>query len=407
MLSQETTNLLHLNLIQGIGPKTVQFLIRIFGSAEKVLNASSQELQNIEGLAPTARERLIHKKLGCPLERELELIHEFGCQIVTFYDAEYPPLLKEIDTPPLILYVRGELKPEDALSIALVGSRQAKDYGRRVSYQLSYQLAKRGLTVISGFAKGIDTCAHRGALEANGRTIAVMGNGLSLIYPAANSELVEKVIESGALVSEFPMGMKPRSENFPRRNRIISGLTLGTVVVEASNRSGALITARLASEQGREVFAVPGEIFSELSTGTHKLIDNGAKLISTVDDLLEALPHHALSQISTSAPTQVPDNETQPPQTPSIEKSDPQQTSSTTPKTTATEKKTTAPVVPPPDLTTDEKTVFNAIEVPSSHIDTIVRTTQLPISQVSSLLLMLELKGAIQQLPGKQFAKTV
>ncbi|MDE0089105.1 MAG: DNA-processing protein DprA [Candidatus Poribacteria bacterium] len=404
MLSQETTNLLHLNLIQGIGPKTVQFLIKILGSAEKVLSASSQELQNIEGLAPTARERLIHKKLGCPLERELELIHEFGCQIVTFYDAAYPPLLKEIDTPPLILYVRGELKPEDALSIALVGSRQAKDYGRRVSYQLSYQLAKRGLTVISGFAKGIDTCAHRGALEAGGRTIAVMGNGLSLIYPAANSELVEKVIESGALVSEFPMGMKPRSENFPRRNRIISGLTLGTVVVEASNRSGALITARLASEQGREVFAVPGEIFSELSTGTHKLIDNGAKLISTVDDLLEALPQHALRQVSALTPGS--EKAAAIPEIPSAEKSDLNQTSSTTPKTTATEKKTTAPVVPPPDLTTDEKTVFNAIEIPSSHIDAIVRTTQLPISQVSSVLLMLELKGAIEQLPGKQFTKT-
>ncbi len=407
MLSQETTNLLHLNLIQGIGPKTVQFLIKILGSAEKVLNASSQDLQKIEGLAPTARERLIHKKLGCPLERELELIHEFGCQIVTFYDAAYPPLLKEIDTPPLLLYVRGKMKPEDALSIALVGSRQAKDYGRRVSYQLSYQLAKRGLTIISGFAKGIDTCAHRGALEASGRTIAVMGNGLSLIYPAANSELVEKVIDSGALISEFPMGMKPRSENFPRRNRIISGLTLGTVVVEASNRSGALITARLASEQGREVFAVPGEIFSELSTGTHKLIDNGAKLISTVDDLLEALPQHALSQITTATPTPVPDRETGVPLTPSDIKRELDQTSNTASKTTASEKKTTASVVPPPDLTTDEKTVFNAIEIPSSHIDTIVRTTQLPISQVSSVLLMLELKGAIQQLPGKQFAKTV
>ncbi len=405
MLSQETTNLLHLNLIQGIGPKTVQFLIKILGSAEKVLTASSQELQKIEGLTPSARERLIHKKLGCPLERELELIHEFGCQIVTFYDAAYPPLLKEIDTPPLLLYVRGELKPEDALSIALVGSRQAKDYGRRVSYQLSYQLAKRGLTVISGFAKGIDTCAHRGALEASGRTIAVMGNGLSLIYPAANSELVDKVIESGALISEFPMGMKPRSENFPRRNRIISGLTLGTVVVEASNRSGALITARLASEQGREVFAVPGEIFSELSTGTHRLIDNGAKLISTVDDLLEALPQHALRQVSALTPGS--EKASAIPEIPSAEKSDLDQTSITTPKTTATEKKTTVPVVPPPDLTTDEKTVFNAIEIPSSHIDTIVRTTQLPISQVSSLLLMLELKGAIQQLPGKQFTKTV
>ena len=405
MLSQETTNLLHLSLIQGIGPKTVQFLIQIFGSAEKVINATPEELRKIEKLSPTARERLIQKSLGCPLERELELIHEYGCQIITFYDAAYPPLLKEIDTPPLLLYVRGELKPEDTFSIALVGSRQAKDYGRRVSYQLSYQLAQRGLTVISGFAKGIDTCAHRGALEANGRTIAVLGNGLSLIYPASNIGLVDKIVESGALISEFPMGMEPRSENFPRRNRIISGLTLGTVVVEASNRSGALITARLASEQGREVFAVPGEIFSELSIGTHKLIDKGAKLIGTVDDLLEALPLHALRQISALTSTQESKRDGEIPETPSVMKGEFEQSRSNTSKTIATEKAETVPAIPPPDLTADEKTVFDAIETPTSHIDTIVRTTQLPISQVSGVLLMLELKGAIQQLPGKQFTK--
>ena len=405
MLSQETTNLLHLSLIQGIGPKTVQFLMQIFGSAEKVINATPEELRKIEKLSPTARERLIQKSLGCPLERELELIHEYDCQIITFYDAAYPPLLKEIDTPPLLLYVRGELKPEDTFSIALVGSRQAKDYGRRVSYQLSYQLAQRGLTVISGFAKGIDTCAHRGALEANGRTIAVLGNGLSLIYPASNIGLVDKIVESGALISEFPMGMEPRSENFPRRNRIISGLTLGTVVVEASNRSGALITARLASEQGREVFAVPGEIFSELSIGTHKLIDKGAKLIGTVDDLLEALPLHALRQISALTSTQESKRDGEIPETPSVMKGEFEQSRSNTSKTIATEKAETVPAIPPPDLTADEKTVFDAIETPTSHIDTIVRTTQLPISQVSGVLLMLELKGAIQQLPGKQFTK--
>ena len=405
MLSQETTNLLHLSLIQGIGPKTAQFLIEIFGSAEKVLNATPQELQKTEELSPSAHERLIQKHLGCPLARELELIHEYGCQIITLYDTAYPPLLKEIDTPPLLLYIRGELKPEDALNVALVGSRQAKDYGRRVSYQLSYQLAQRGLTVTSGFAKGIDTCAHRGALEAGGRTIAVMGNGLSLIYPAGNSELAEKIAESGALISEFPMGMKPRGENFPRRNRIISGLTLGTVVVEASNRSGALITARLASDQGREVFAVPGEIFSELSTGTHRLIDDGAKLISTVDDLLEALPQHALRQISALTPPTVQDNGIEIPQIPSVAKSEDKHISKPLSKTSAAVDIEAASIIPPPELTTDEKTVFNAIETPSSHIDTIVRATQLSISQVSSVLLMLELKGAIQQLPGKQFTK--
>lgn len=406
MLSQETVNLLHLNLIQGIGPKTIIHVVEILGSAEKVLNATPQELEKIEELPSNLRDALTNKPLGCPLERELELIEEFGCHLITYYDEDYPPLLKQIDNPPLLLYVRGELKPEDALSISLVGSREAKDYGRRVSYQLSFQIAQRGLTVTSGFAKGIDTCAHRGAIEANGRTIAVMGNGLSIIYPAGNSELVEKVIDSGAIISEFPMGMKPRSENFPRRNRIISGLSFGTVVVEASIRSGALITARLASEQGRDVFAVPGEIFSELSTGTHKLIDAGAKLISTVDDLLDALPLHFRNQIAAATAVSSTDSDKNTQQPLPVNKVDFERIDNTDSSTT-TENTNTTPAIPPPDLTTDEKTIFNAIEMPSSHIDTIVRTTDLPISQVSSVLLMLELKGIIQQLPGKMFSKAV
>ncbi len=397
MLSQETIDILHLSLIQGVGTKTAQFLIGILGSAEKVLNATPSELKDIDGLSSNLRNSLVRKQLTCPLERELELIQEFGCHIITFYDAAYPQLLKEIDTPPLLLYVRGELKPEDAFSVAIVGSRDAKDYGRKVSYQLAHQLVNRGMTVVSGLAMGIDTCAHRGALEAGGRTIAVLGNGLSLIYPAGNKELVDKVVESGALISEFPMGMKPLKENFPVRNRIISGLSVGTVVVEASNRSGALITARLAGEQGREVFAVPGEIFSELSTGTHNLIDKGAKLISTVDDLIGALPQHTIHQIAASKPA-----------TAQQEKSDISQTSGVPKDETTPIDKTPEdiPKVPPPNLTADEKTVYDAIEIPSSHIDTIVRMTQLPINKVSSVLLMLELKGVVQQLPGKLFAKT-
>lgn len=401
MLSQETKNILHLSLIRGVGPKTVQFLISKLGSAEKVLHATPSELKKIEGLSSNLQSNLLQKQLGCSLERELELIQEYGCQLITFYDEAYPPLLKEIDTPPLLLYVRGELKPEDALSIAIVGSRNAKDYGRKVSYQLAHQLVSRGMTVVSGFAKGVDACAHRGALEAGGRTIAVLGNGLSLIYPAGNKELVDKVVESGALISEFPMGMKPMANNFPIRNRIISGLCIGTVVVEASNRSGALITARHAIEQGREVFAVPGEIFSELSTGSHSLIDKGAKLISTVDDLIDALPQHTIGQISAIKPATAQEKKVDTTQVPEVTKNTPKPIEKPTVKT-QTE---TKPIIPPKDLTDDETSVFNAIELPSSHIDTIVRSTQLPISQVSSVLLMLELKGVIQQLPGKLFAK--
>lgn len=403
MLSNETVSLIHLNMIQGIGLKTVQALRAVFGSAERALQATSEELSKIEQLSPTMRDLLSRKPVQYPIERELEWIHEYGCQIVTLYDDAYPARLKEIDTPPLVLYIRGELTSDDALSISLVGSRDAKDYGRKVGYRLSFQLAQRGLTIVSGLARGIDTSAHRGALEAGGRTIAVMGSGLSFIYPATNSDLAEKITASGALISEFPMGVKPKPRNFPRRNRIISGLTLGTVVVEASNRSGALITARLAGEQGREVFAVPGEIFSELSTGTHKLINNGAKLINTVDDLLNELPPYVLNQIqSESSTASASDRETESSQEPPVEKPD-------TTKSEAVQSPREVPQpaqsTPPPDLTPDEKTVFDAIETPSSHIDTIVRTTQLPIGQVSSVLLMLELKGIVQQLPGKQFTK--
>lgn len=403
MLSNETISLIHLNLIQGVGLKTVQLLRDIFGSTEKALQATPDELRKIDRLSPAVCDLLIHKPILYPVERELELIHKYGCEVITLYDAAYPPQLKEIDTPPFVLYVRGDLTQEDALSISLVGSRNANDYGRKVSYRLSYQLAQRGLTVVSGFAKGVDTLAHRGALEAGGRTIAVMGNGLSVIYPAVNSDLAEKIEASGALVSEFPMAARPKPGNFPRRNRIISGLTFGTVVVEASNRSGALITARLAGEQGREVFAVPGEIFSELSTGTHKLINDGAKLINTVDDLLNELPPHVLSQIQTQTPSSLsPDVEAEPTQASPLQKRDPKFVSSQ--PSPEAEAPVSAP--PPPDLTPDEKAIFDVIEVPSSHIDTIVRTTQLPISKVSSALLMLELKGIVQQLPGKQFAKT-
>ena len=404
MLSNETISLIHLNLIQGVGLKTVQVLRDVFGSIERALQATPDALRKTGQLSPAVQDLLIHKPVLYPIERELELIHKYGCKVITLYDPMYPPHLKEIETPPFVLYVKGELIPEDALSVSVVGSRNAKDYGRKVSYRLSYQIAQRGLTVVSGFAKGIDTAAHRGAVEAGGRTIAVMGNGLSLIYPAANKDLAAKIEASGALVSEFPMAARPKPRNFPRRNRIISGLTLGTVIVEASNRSGALITARLAAEQNREVFAVPGEIFSELSAGTHRLINDGAKLINTVDDLLNELPPRVLTQIQPQAsPSPVPDTEAVPVQASTVEKSDielvpPQPTPNA-------QQSVSAP--PPPDLTPDEKTIFEAIEVPSSHIDTIVRTTQLPIGQVSSVLLMLELKGIVQQLPGKQFTKTI
>ncbi len=400
-LSKETISLIHLNLIQGIGLKTVQRLRRIFGTTERALQATPDALRKTEHLSPHLCDLLIRKPVVFPIEKELELIHRYGCRVITLYDADYPEPLKQIGTPPLVLYVRGELRPEDALSISFVGSRQANAYGRKVGYRLSYQLAQRGFTVISGFAKGIDSIAHRAACEAGGRTLAVMGHGLSMIYPAENRELAEKIAASGALISEFPMTAKPLRQNFPRRNRIISGLSLGTVVVEASRRSGALITARHAAEQNREVFAVPGDIHSELSRGTHQLINEGAKLIHTVEDLLSELPPHVLNRLPSHPTTPRATSTPEPPDEPAGVDTEPQRV----PQQEEPRVTPPAPPSPPPNLTPDEQTVYDAIAMPTTHIDTIVRATQLPIGQVSSVLLMLELKGAVRQLPGKQFAK--
>ena len=398
MFSNETKSLIHLNLIQGVGLKTLQRLLTLFGSAEEALRATPAELEKRENLSPAIRELLIRKPVKIPLEKELELIEEYGCHVVTQSDAAYPPLLKEIADAPLMLYVKGELKTEDALSISFVGSRSARDYGRQVSRQFSYQLAQRGVTVVSGLAQGVDANAHRGALDAGGRTLAVMGNGLSLIYPASNAQLAADIAQAGALISEFPMGMQPMGKNFPRRNRIISGLTLGTIVVEASNRSGALITANHALEQGREVFAVPGTIYSELSTGTHKLIREGAMLVHSVEELLEALPQQARNMVSIPATATSFIGGVSPARDAAQELERREARSVPT-----TEHVSPEPAAPPPELTDDEKTVFEAIEAPATHIDVIVRTTQLPIGKVSSVLLMLELKGIVQQLPGKFF----
>ena len=390
MLSADTKSLIHLNLIPGIGNHTIRRLLAAFGSAEKSIAATSAELAQIDGLTPDVRQQLIDGRSRAPLAQELELIDQHQCHIVTINDDTYPPLLKQIDDPPILLYITGDFPLQHTPSIAIVGSRSPTEYGKTTSQQLSYQLAERGITVVSGFARGIDTCVHRGALEAGGRTVAVFGCGLSIIYPETNRGLAAEIIESGALVSEFPMTMPPRGKNFPRRNRVISGLTLGTLVVEASERSGSLITARHAAEQGREVFAVPGQIFSGRSRGTHSLINQGATLINSVDDLLDALPQNytqILGGESLEPPAAKQPDKIARPQ--SVEKR-----STPTPQPKANL-----------NLTPDEQTVLAAMDAASVHIDEITRVTQLPIGKVSSLLVMLELKGIVQQLPGKQFVK--
>ena len=397
MLSDEVKNLIHLNIIPGVGSQSIRCLMAAFGSAEQALTATSEELVQIEGLTRNARQRLVNGRSHVSLNRELELIQSHQCHIVTFEDEAYPPLLKQISDPPLVLYVKRRMPPQDALSIAIVGSRSPTHYGKTTCQQLSRQLAARGVTIVSGFARGIDTVAHRGALEAGGRTIAVMGNGLNHVYPEENRHLADEILESGgALISEFPMTVPPMGTNFPLRNRVISGLTWGTLVVEASERSGSLITARLAAEQGREVFAVPGQIFSKLSQGTHKLINQGATLIHSVDDLIDGLPQTFTEFAASSSPASQPHEQ------------HPLPTSTTSPARQLTldnlphSEDNPAPSV---QLTPDEGAVLSAIDAPTSHIDQIVRTAQLPINRVSSVLLTLELKGIVEQLPGKQFAK--
>jgi DNA processing protein len=403
--TKETKSLVHLSIIPGVGYQTIQRLLTAFGSAQRALDATLEELTQVEGLTANISQQLVSGKSRVSVDQELELIEAHNCHVLAINDSAYPMLLKEIADPPPLLYVRGELGQPDAPSITIVGTRSPTNYGKTISRQLSQQLAESGITVISGFARGIDTCAHQGALQANGRTIAVLGNGLSQIYPAENRELADEIMKSGALISEFPMTVPPFPKNFPRRNRVVSGMSSGTVVVEASIRSGSLITARHAAEQGREVFAVPGQIFSNQSKGSHQLINQGAKLINAIDDIWEAFPNRRLTPSLTSPPTPLP-----------LDQNDSARgrvnsnlfaevsardtsigstgTSSANPSVQATQQ-----------LSTDERAILEAIGVPCSHIDQIARTTALPMNKVSSALVMLELKGIVQQMPGKQFAR--
>ncbi|MBM3212563.1 DNA-protecting protein DprA, partial [Candidatus Poribacteria bacterium] len=280
-----------LNMIQGVGSTTFRRLVKFFGSPTIVLNSSLKDLNKIKGLTPAVCQSLVENHDKVPIQKELELIQKYGCKVITIQDESYPVNLKAIYDPPPLIYVKGNIIPGDSLAVSVVGTRIATSYGKKAAEKFSSLLASRGITVVSGMAYGIDTAAHEGALSSGGRTIAVMGNGLSIIYPERNTNLFEKIAESGAVISEFPMATKPLKVNFPMRNRLISGISLGTLVVEAPKRSGALLTADFALDQGREVFAIPGQIFSETSAGTHDLIKQGAKLVDSIEDILEELPN--------------------------------------------------------------------------------------------------------------------
>jgi len=371
MPAEDITDWIALNMIPGVGGATFRRLVKFFGSPGVALKASIKDLSQIKGLTPAICQSIAEYRDSISIQRELDMIQRRGCKVITIRDESYPANLKAIYDPPPVLYVRGELLSTDSLSVSMVGTRTASPYGKMVAEKLSAQLAARGITVVSGMAYGIDTEAHKGALSGGGRTIAVMGNGLDIVYPSRNAGLLEQIINSGAAISEFPMGMKPLKNNFPRRNRIISGLSLGTLVVEASKQSGALITADYALDQGREVFAVPGQIFSEMSGGTHDRIKQGAaKLVESVEDILDELPSHALQPL---AEEDIKTKEEQ------IEV----------------------------QLSGAEDAVWKVVSSTPIHIDDISKEAALPSYKVSAALVMLELKGLVQQSAGKMFTKKV
>ncbi len=368
----EREAILILSATPGISPMRLKKLVAHFGSAQKILALSEDDLLKA-GLNAKLSEGIARFDRNYFLKKELELISKHNVELIFQPDPEYPDLLKEIADAPFVLYVKGEVSPASKTSIAIVGSRRASMYGITIAEKFALELAERGITVVSGLAKGIDTAAHRGALRAKGSTLAVLGSGLANIYPVENKKLFEMIAESGngAVISEFPMTMPPVSYNFPQRNRIISGLSVGVVVVEASAKSGALITSDFALEQGREVFAIPGKIDSPSAIGVNNLIKQGAKLVSSVEDILEEFslaagptPSKKNSKESICTNRFVEDN-----------------------------------------LTQDEERLFALLSKAPKHVDQIVNDCGRSVSQAMSGLLHLELKGLIKQLPGKFFVR--
>ncbi len=359
-----------LNMIEGVGALRAKRLLEQFGGFEKILTASRNELEKVEGIGSEIAERITKWRETVDVEKELQLVKKYGATILTMDDEEYPVRLKEIYDPPIVLYVSGKITPGDEKAIAIVGTRYPSFYGRTITEDLSKKLAMRGFTIVSGMARGVDSAAHRGALAVKGRTIAVLGCGVDTVYPPENAKLMKEIADSGAVVSEFPFGTKPDRGNFPRRNRIISGLSLGVIVVEAAKSSGSLITANFALEQGREVFAVPGKVDSPKSYGTHRLIKEGAKLVQDVDDVIEELD----LQFQHSAGS----------------------------KDGRREEGESSHL---PALDGDEKKVYEVLSSDPCHMDVICSKLKMSASKVSSTLMMLEIKGAIKQLPGKQFVK--
>ena len=357
-------------MIEGIGPVRARSLLEHFGEAPNILSASKHELLRVRNIGEDVAERIACWEELTDLKGELKRIEDFGCHVLISADEDYPPLLREIYDPPLVLYVKGQLTAKDKNAVAMVGSRMTTHYGLETARKLAYQLAYVGVTVVSGGARGIDTAAHQGALSGKGRTIAVIGTGINLIWPAENAELFERIAANGAVITQFPFNRPADKQSFPIRNRIVAGMTLGTVVVEANLTSGSLITANFATEYGRQIFAVPGRIDSPRSKGCHDLIKKGAKLCEGVEDILSEFEY--LFPPSNKPPS-------------------PGETG----------------ILPALELNENEQKVLAVVKAEDeTSIDEIIRASSLPSSATSVALFSLEMKRLVKQLPGKLFVRS-
>ena len=346
------------NLIKGIGAVRMQALIQYFGDLEVAWKAAPADLVKA-GLGAKVIERILQARETVNLEKLWEKIESQGIKVLTWQDESYPGRLKEIDQPPPVLFVRGEYLPDDLFAVAIVGTRRVTAYGRQITEELSSFLATNGITVVSGLARGVDAIAHQSTLKAGGRTIGVLGSGVDKLYPPEHRGLAEQMMERGAIISDYALGTPPDASNFPPRNRIISGLSLAVVVIEAGETSGALITAEFAAEQGREVFAVPGSILAPQSKGTNKLIQRGALPLLSMNDLMQALD---LTRMG--------------------------------------EQKAARKMIPA-DAT--EARLMNVLGSEPLHVDEIRNQAELPIEKVSATLALMELKGMVRQVGGMNY----
>ncbi len=360
--------LIALNLIEGVGPIRVRQLLDHFADAPAILRASSAELLRVRGIGAETATAIAHWEKGVDLAGELKRIAEFGCRVVTQLDEEYPESLRQIYDPPVVLYVKGRMEERDRQAVAMVGSRQTTHYGIEIARKLAWQVASAGVTVVSGGARGIDTAVHQGALAAKGRTIAVLGTGINLVFPPENAELFERIAASGAVITQFPFNRPADRQSFPIRNRIVAGMTLGTAVVEANLTSGALITAGLATEYGRQVFAVPGRVDSPRSKGCHDLIKKGAKLCENAEDILSEFEYLFPASNRPASPAETGK-------------------------------------LPLLELSAEEQKILAKLDHEERQMDEIIRHASLPAATVSVALLGLEMKRLVRQLPGKIFVR--